>query len=170
MFRFEASPIFGLDTAADLQRCRELASRRVIAWCSLGRPDLRRGTTDHRFGLAPSGDQAETRDRLAERQARAAIALVRMGKAVRSCRCCGTVPTPGCGASSSTGSSLWEPTPSSSPPHWNVSRRPPDRLLSRRQQLMDAILFHPETSRRRALILALGTYGRTGCLPASGNH
>ena len=27
---------------------------------------------------------------------------------------------------------------------------------------MDAILFHPETSMRRALILALGTYGREG--------
>src|SRR5208282_4049604 len=27
------------------------------------------------------------------------------------------------------------------------------------QQLMDAVLFHPETSIRRALIVALGTYG-----------
>jgi eukaryotic-like serine/threonine-protein kinase len=27
---------------------------------------------------------------------------------------------------------------------------------------MDAILFHPETSLRRALILALGTYGTEG--------
>jgi eukaryotic-like serine/threonine-protein kinase len=30
---------------------------------------------------------------------------------------------------------------------------------------MDAILFHPETSIRRALILALGTYGTTGLSP-----
>ena len=30
---------------------------------------------------------------------------------------------------------------------------------------MDAILFHPETSIRRALILALGTYGTDGSLP-----
>ena len=30
------------------------------------------------------------------------------------------------------------------------------------QQIMDAILFHPETSMRRALILALGTYGTDG--------
>ena len=30
------------------------------------------------------------------------------------------------------------------------------------QQFMDAILFHPETSMRRALILALGTYGMEG--------
>jgi formylglycine-generating enzyme required for sulfatase activity len=31
---------------------------------------------------------------------------------------------------------------------------------------MDAILFHPETSMRRALILALGTYGTEGLSPA----
>ena len=33
------------------------------------------------------------------------------------------------------------------------------------QQIMDAILFHPETSMRRALILALGTYGTDGLSP-----
>ena len=31
--------------------------------------------------------------------------------------------------------------------------------------MMDAILFHPETSMRRALILALGTYGTEGLSP-----
>ena len=30
------------------------------------------------------------------------------------------------------------------------------------QRLMDAILFHPETSQRRAMILALGQYGEEG--------
>ena len=30
---------------------------------------------------------------------------------------------------------------------------------------MDAVLFHPETSMRRALILALGTYGTEGLSP-----
>ena len=34
------------------------------------------------------------------------------------------------------------------------------------QQLMDAILFHPETSIRRALILSLGTFGTEDCLPS----
>ena len=33
------------------------------------------------------------------------------------------------------------------------------------QQIMDAILFHAETSMRRALILALGTYGTEGLSP-----
>ncbi len=34
------------------------------------------------------------------------------------------------------------------------------------QQLMDAVLFHPESSIQRALILALGTYGTGGLSPA----
>ena len=51
----------------------------------------------------------EAKDRLAERQARAAVALVRMGKAEESGPCCGTAPTPGCAASSSTGSTPWGP-------------------------------------------------------------
>jgi predicted enzyme related to lactoylglutathione lyase len=37
------------------------------------------------------------------------------------------------------------------------------------QQVMDAILFHPETSQRRALILALGSYG-TDRFAASNSH
>jgi eukaryotic-like serine/threonine-protein kinase len=34
------------------------------------------------------------------------------------------------------------------------------------KQTMDAVLFHPETSMRRALVLALGTYGTEGLSPA----
>ena len=37
--------------------------------------------------------------------------------------------------------------------------------LARGQQFMDAVLFHPETSQRRALILAVGTYGTEGLSP-----
>lgn len=33
------------------------------------------------------------------------------------------------------------------------------------QQFMDAVLFHPELSQRRALILALGTYAAGGLSP-----
>ena len=50
----------------------------------------------------------------------------------------------------------------------NSTDRPQGQADARRgQQTMDAILFHPETSMRRALILALGTYGTEGCPPAS---
>jgi formylglycine-generating enzyme required for sulfatase activity len=34
------------------------------------------------------------------------------------------------------------------------------------EQFMDAVLFHPEMSQRRALILALGTYGTEGLSPS----
>ena len=37
--------------------------------------------------------------------------------------------------------------------------------MTQGQQAMDAILFHPETSIRRALILALGTYGSESLSP-----
>ena len=36
--------------------------------------------------------------------------------------------------------------------------------------MMDAILFHPETSMRRALILALGRTAWKGSPPASGSR
>jgi eukaryotic-like serine/threonine-protein kinase len=38
-------------------------------------------------------------------------------------------------------------------------------ILAEGQQFMDAVLFQPETSMRRALILALGTYGTEGPPP-----
>src|SRR5208337_1348605 len=66
-FRFEASPLIGLDTAAHLQRCRELVAQgyRMVTASVWHRPVI----------------TEETRDRLAERQARAGVALVRMDKA-----------------------------------------------------------------------------------------
>ena len=47
----------------------------------VGEPDQSRRTAGDRLGLAPPRGQEEVKDRLAERQARAAVALVRMGKA-----------------------------------------------------------------------------------------
>ena len=60
------------------------------------------------------------------------------------------------------------PSPPSSPDWIHPSprrreRRPAGR--GRADTAMDAILFHPETSTRRALILALGTYGADGFSP-----
>ena len=99
------------------------------------------------------------KDRLAERQARAAVALVRLGRA----------------------DEVWTFLRHSADPrlrsfmiNWlnplgadpNLIAAELDRLDSRASGLrrpdtrkMDAIVFHPETSMRRALILALGTYG-----------
>ena len=75
----------------------------------------RRGQAAKTLPLVPGRDRQEgddtgerqglgtVKDQLAERQARAAVALVRMGKAEEVWPLLGTVPTPGSGASSSTG-------------------------------------------------------------------
>ena len=110
-------------------------------------------------------DSELVKDKLAERQARAAVALVRMGKAEE----------------------VWPLLRHSADPrlrsfilNWlNPLGADPEALAAeldridpnakptpaQGQQKMDAILFHPETSMRRALILALGTYGTEGLSP-----
>src|SRR5262249_3601359 len=104
-------------------------------------------------------------DRLAERQARAAVALVRMGKAEE----------------------VWPLLRHSADPrlrsfiiNWlnplgtdpaliaaEIDRIDPNARPTPApgQQKMDSILFHPESSMRRALILALGTYGTESLSP-----
>ena len=81
MRRFEASSIYGLDPAAHLQKCRELIAQgyRPVSWSvSRTTPEgpLVTASVWHRPVV-----REEVKDRLAERQARAAVALVRMGKA-----------------------------------------------------------------------------------------
>ena len=110
-------------------------------------------------------DSELVKDKLAERQARAAIALVRMGKAEE----------------------VWHLLRHSADPrlrsfilNWlsplgadprnlvtELDRIDPNAkpTPAQGQQKMDAILFHPETSQRRALLLALGTYGTEGLSP-----
>jgi hypothetical protein len=100
---FEATSIHGLDPAAELQKCRELIDHgyRPVSWSAsqtATEGTLVTASVWHRPAIAE-----ETRDRLAERQARAAVAMIRLGKPRRCFHCCGTVPTPGCAASSSTG-------------------------------------------------------------------
>jgi formylglycine-generating enzyme required for sulfatase activity/tetratricopeptide (TPR) repeat protein len=159
----ESVSISGLDPAAHLRRGRELAAEeyRPVSW-SVSKPasegPLVTASVWHRSVI-----KEEDGDRLAERQARAAIALVRLGKA----------------------DEVWPLLRHSADPRLRsfiVNLLSPlgvdpktaiaelDRLLSlatpgtRRvappaTQKMHAILFHPEASIRRALILALGTYG-----------
>ena len=110
-------------------------------------------------------DSEMVKDRLAERQARAAVALVRMGKAEE----------------------VWTLLRHSADPrlrsfivNWLNPLGADPKLIAAEldridpnakptpaqgQQFMDAVLFHPETSMRRALILALGTYGTEGLSP-----
>ena len=110
-------------------------------------------------------DVERKKDVLAERQARAAVALIRLGKAEE----------------------VWPLMRHSADPrlrsfivNWLKPLQADPRVLAAEleridpnakptpfqgQQLMDAILFHPQTSMRRALILALGQYTREGLSP-----
>ena len=121
--------------------------------------------------LAPAATEVDDqdverkRDVLAKQQARAAVALIRLGKAgevwplmrhsadprlrsflVNWLRPLGADPR-------TLAAELNRLDPNSKP------------TPAQGQQLMDAVLFHPETSQRRALILALGTYGMEGLSP-----
>src|SRR5262249_47749358 len=79
-FQFSARPIFGLDPTAHLQKCRERAAQGYrmvalsVARTSPGGPPIA-ASVWHRPVITE-----ETKDRLDERQARAAIALLRMEK------------------------------------------------------------------------------------------
>jgi len=216
---FGANSIFGLDPAAHLQRCRELESQGYrmislsVARISPGGPPVT-ASVWHRPVISE-----QARDRLAERQARAAIALIRMGKAeevwpllrhsadprvtsfiVNRLKPLGAdavavaaevarlesivgrgspdpalprtegLPVPAlAGKSGDLRSAIaagsGDPRRTNAPAGSGDPRRTAD---SRATQKMDAILFDPETSIRRALILALGTYGPDSLsLPAS---
>ena len=104
----------------------------------------------------------QLKDQLAERQARAAIALIRMGKAEA------VWPLLHHSADPRLRSFIvnWlKPLEADPRRHRRRTGPPPTTAKptpAQGQQLMDAILFHPETSQRRALILALGTYGTEG--------
>ncbi len=99
------------------------------------------------------------KDHLAERQARAAITLLRMGKAgeIIPLLCHSADPrlksfivnwlNPLGADPKILAAELDRIDPNANPTHVQG------------QQFMDAVLFHPETSQRRALILALGQYG-----------
>jgi formylglycine-generating enzyme required for sulfatase activity len=159
---FEATTINGFDPGAHLRRCRELivqgyrpASLSVAR--TMPRGPLVTASVWHRPVV-----QEEVKDRLAERQARAAVALVRMGKAeqvwpllrygsdprLRGCIINWLHPL---GTHPEVVAAELERSLSNTGP-----------MPSRGRQSMEAILFHPETSMRRALILALGSYGTEG--------
>jgi formylglycine-generating enzyme required for sulfatase activity len=154
--RFDAVPVFGLDPDAHLARCRELVAqgyRPVSISSTRTIPDGPPVTASvwHRPVVSE-----EVKDGLAMRQARAAIALVRLGRA----------------------DAVWPLLRHSADPrvrsfivNWlNPLGADPTAIVAALDRLNSPatrhaspatpeILFHPDTSVRRALILALGTYG-----------
>jgi formylglycine-generating enzyme required for sulfatase activity len=216
--RFEAIPVYGLDPAAQLKRCRDLAEQgyRMVS-LSVGRTSPEGPVVTASVWHRPVITE-QAKDQLAERQARAAIALVRMGKAEKVWRLLQhsedprlrsfiinwlkplgadpsvvaaalasivgrgspdpaleadrRSPAPGSPADTERPSVLG--TAGSGDPRRtteNVRRidNPSYALTTDHSPLtthqMDAILFHPETSVRRALVLALGTYGADALSP-----
>jgi formylglycine-generating enzyme required for sulfatase activity len=107
----------------------------------------------------------EVRDRLAERQARATVALVRLGKVAEAMPKLRHSRDPRLrsfivnwlsplGADAVVLAGQLDRLPATARP-----------TPAQGESFMDAVLFHPETSERRALILALGTYGTEGVSP-----
>jgi formylglycine-generating enzyme required for sulfatase activity/tetratricopeptide (TPR) repeat protein len=162
---FEASPVIGLEPTAHLQRCRELASQgyRMVS-LSVARTSSEESPVTASIWHRPVITQA-AKDRLAERQARAAVALYRLGKVeevppllrhsadprLRSFIINWLEPLE---ADPKTLAAELDRLPSTATP-----------TPAQGQQFMDAVLFHPETSMRRALILVMGTYGTEGLSP-----
>jgi formylglycine-generating enzyme required for sulfatase activity len=159
---FEATPLYGLDPATHLQKCREMIAQGYrpvsssVSRCDPSGP-LAAASVWHRPTI-----QEDVKDRLAERQARAAVALVRMGKAEEVWSLLRHSADPRLrsfiinwlnpfGADPKTLAAEFDRIDSNAKP-----------MPAPGQQKMDAILFHPETSQRRALILSLGTYGTEG--------
>jgi formylglycine-generating enzyme required for sulfatase activity len=162
---FEAISIYGVDPAAHFSRSRELIAQgyRPVSWSvsqTATEGPLVTASVWHRPVI-----EEEAKDRLAERQARAAVAMVRLGRAEE------VFPLLRHSADPRLRSFIvnWL-NPLGAEPKLIVAEL--DRIDPKAkptpapgQQKMDAILFHPETSQRRALILALGTYDTEGLSP-----
>jgi len=173
----EAVAVTDLDPAAQERRARELAAEGYrptsLSVCRT-RPEGPPVTASvwHRPAISEPA-----KDELAERQARAAVALVRLGKAedvwpllrhssdprlrsfiVNWLNPLGADPLAVAAELDRLDSSL-------RPAERGDGGRRPGEGTSAPANAMDAILFHPETSMRRALILALGTWGTGGFSP-----
>jgi formylglycine-generating enzyme required for sulfatase activity len=162
---FEAIPIYGLDPAAHLRKCRELTAQgyRPVSW-SLARTTPGGSPVAASVWHRPTVPE-EVKDRLAERQARAAVALARMGKAEEVWSLLRHSPDPRLRSFILNWLNPLGADPRTLAAAFNRIDSHAKPTPAPGQQKMDAILFHPETSLRRALILALGTYGTEGLSP-----
>jgi serine/threonine protein kinase/formylglycine-generating enzyme required for sulfatase activity/tetratricopeptide (TPR) repeat protein len=161
---FEAIAVYGLGPTAQLQRCRDLTSSgyRPVSWsvtrCAPEEPAVT-ASVWHRPVITETA-----KDRLAERQARAAISLLRMGKTAEVIPLLRYSPDPRLRSFIVNWLKPLEADP-------KTIAAELDRLPTTGPtpvpaiQRMDAVLFHRETSMRRALILAMGTYGTKGLSP-----
>jgi formylglycine-generating enzyme required for sulfatase activity/tetratricopeptide (TPR) repeat protein len=160
----ESIPLCGLDSGAHLRLCRDLIAQGYRPGAlSLARTTHGGPLVAASAWLRPVVSE-QAKEELAQRQARAAAALIRLGHAdeVWPLLCHSADPR--------LRSFIvnWLSPLGADPKTLTIELARLDSP-STRQPLpttatMDAILFHPETSMRRALILALGTYGTGGLL------
>jgi serine/threonine protein kinase/formylglycine-generating enzyme required for sulfatase activity/tetratricopeptide (TPR) repeat protein len=171
---FEAASIHGVDPASQVERCRELISKgyRPVSWSvsltTPGGPPLAAAVW-HR-PLVPE----VVKDQRAERKARAAAALVRLGSPESVWPLLEHSPDPrlrsfivnwlrplgaDCKVIAAEFDRLNPPAAVHPPAATRNLDFPAARSPIPASQKMDAILFDAETSRRRALILTLGNYG-----------
>jgi serine/threonine protein kinase/formylglycine-generating enzyme required for sulfatase activity len=151
----EAIALSGLDPVAHLRRARDLMAQqyRPVAW-SVSRlgPDRPLATVSvwHRPAILE-----DAKDQLAERQARAAVALVRLGEAEA------VWPLLRHSGDSRLRSFIinWLSPLAADPRVVAAALDHLDGVATPKGASMESVLFHLETSMRRALILALGTYG-----------
>jgi hypothetical protein len=160
---FDSISLDGLDAAETLRRARAMAEQgyRPVAASAVRvahGAELTAASVWHRPVVSE-----DAKDRLAERQARAAVAVARLGKAEAIWPLLQHSPDPRLrsfilnwlnplGADPRVVAAELARLDSPASPGTR-------RVAPPITQKMDAILFHPETSKRRALILALGTYG-----------
>jgi serine/threonine protein kinase/formylglycine-generating enzyme required for sulfatase activity/tetratricopeptide (TPR) repeat protein len=169
----ESVAVSGLEPVAHLRRAHELIAQkyRPVSW-SVTRIGAERPLATASVWHRPVVPE-EAKDRLAERQARAAVALIRLGQAeaiwpllkhstdprLRSFLINGLGPMGTDPENVAAELDHLERAAASSPrsaERGGGGRRPAEGSS------MDSILFHPETSMRRVLILVLGTYGTEG--------
>jgi formylglycine-generating enzyme required for sulfatase activity/cellulose biosynthesis protein BcsQ len=143
-----ADLIMDADTEA-FARLFLVAARLAHAMTPIFQAELRK--------TAPAGGE-EAMDALAQRQARGAVALLRLGHADLLWPLLKYGPDPRLRSFLVN----WL-SPLGADPRPLVAEL--DRLNPLATRTMDAILFHPETSQRRALLLALGTYQADGLTP-----
>ncbi len=163
--RFEAIPIYGVDPASQLQKCRELIAQgyRPVSLTltrAISDGPLATASVWHRPAVSE-----ELKDRLAERQARAAVALVRMGKAEDVWTLLRHSVDPRVRSFILNWLDPLGADPKLIAAEFDRLDSPVTHHAPPATQKMEAVLFHPETSIRRALIQALGSYGTEGLSP-----
>ncbi len=156
---FEAISLDGLLPDAHLRKCQKLVAQgyRPVSWSASQTTTAGAPVTASVWHRPVIGEEAK--DKLAERQARAAIALVRLDKADEVWPLLRHSADPRLRSFIVNWLSPLGADPKLIAAELDRIDSSPAPTAGKGQPEMDAVLFDPGISMRRALILALGTYG-----------